>query len=131
VALGLQGVVNANKERAAAEAAKDVVQLRAERYLAYLEPEIAKLSSSSVGASPSRRAFGFATQPTPGPGPVRGLAFRCPAVRWTPGTGGHSLHFASDTWEIGANPNNGRPAGSPVIVDGLRRLTSFVGGARP
>ena len=42
VALGLQGVVNANKERAAAEAAKDVVQLRAERYLAYLEPEIAK-----------------------------------------------------------------------------------------
>jgi hypothetical protein len=42
VALGLQGVVNANKERAAAEAAKDAVQLRAERYLAYLEPEIAR-----------------------------------------------------------------------------------------
>jgi hypothetical protein len=42
VALGLQGVVNANKERAAAEAAKDVVQARAERYLAYLDPEVAK-----------------------------------------------------------------------------------------
>jgi ABC-type lipoprotein release transport system permease subunit len=42
VALGLQGVVNANKERAAAEAAKDAVQMRAERYLAYVEPEVAK-----------------------------------------------------------------------------------------
>ncbi len=42
VALGLQGVVNANKERAAAEAAKDVVQQRAERYLANLDPEVAK-----------------------------------------------------------------------------------------
>jgi len=42
VALGLQGVVNANKERAAAEADKDAVQMRAERYLAYLEPEVAK-----------------------------------------------------------------------------------------
>jgi hypothetical protein len=42
VALGLQGVVNANKERAAAEAAKDAVQMRAERYLAYLEPDVAR-----------------------------------------------------------------------------------------
>jgi Co/Zn/Cd efflux system component len=42
VALGLQGTINANKERAAAEAAKDAVQMRAERYLAYLEPSVAK-----------------------------------------------------------------------------------------
>jgi hypothetical protein len=42
VTLGLQGVVAANKERAAAEAAKDAVQQRAERYLAYVEPEVAK-----------------------------------------------------------------------------------------
>jgi hypothetical protein len=41
-ALGMQFVINANKERAAAEAAKDAVQQRAERYLAYLEPDIAK-----------------------------------------------------------------------------------------
>ena len=42
VTLGLQGTASANKERAAAEAAKDAVQLRAERYLAYLDPEVAK-----------------------------------------------------------------------------------------
>lgn len=42
VALGLQGVANANRERAAAEAAKDAVQKRAERYLANLEPSIAR-----------------------------------------------------------------------------------------
>jgi hypothetical protein len=40
--LGLQGVISANRERAAAEAAREAVQIRAERYLAYLEPEIAK-----------------------------------------------------------------------------------------
>ena len=42
VAMGLQFMAGANKERAAAEAGKDAVQLRAERYLAYLEPEVAK-----------------------------------------------------------------------------------------
>ena len=41
-ALGLQSTLNANKERAAAEAAKDAVQARAERYLAYLDPEVAR-----------------------------------------------------------------------------------------
>jgi hypothetical protein len=42
VTLGLQGVTAANKERAAAVAARDAVQVRAERYLAYLEPDVAK-----------------------------------------------------------------------------------------
>jgi hypothetical protein len=42
VAIGLQFMSGANKERAAAEAGKDAVQLRAERYLAYLDPETAK-----------------------------------------------------------------------------------------
>ena len=42
MALGLQGVTNANRDRAAAEAAKDAVQRRAERYLANLEPSIAR-----------------------------------------------------------------------------------------
>ena len=42
VAVSWQAVRIANKERAAAVAARDAVQLRAERYLAYLEPEVAK-----------------------------------------------------------------------------------------
>ncbi len=42
VAIGQQGTANANKERTAAEAGKDAAQLRAERYLAYLEPNVAK-----------------------------------------------------------------------------------------
>jgi len=42
VAIGQQGTANANKERAAAEAGKDAAQMRAERYLAYLEPNVAK-----------------------------------------------------------------------------------------
>jgi len=42
VAIGQQGTANANKERTAAEAGKDAAQMRAERYLAYLEPNVAK-----------------------------------------------------------------------------------------
>lgn len=42
VAIGQQGTANANKERSAAEAGKDAAQMRAERYLAYLEPNVAK-----------------------------------------------------------------------------------------
>jgi len=42
VAIGQQGTANANKERTAAEAGKDAAQLRAERYLAYVEPNVAR-----------------------------------------------------------------------------------------
>jgi len=78
VALGLQGVVNANKERRPRRRTRTPSRCAPSATLPTSSPRSPRRSSSSVGASPSRRAIApphHRRQVRP----VRGLAFRCPA----------------------------------------------------